>query len=155
MVHFNTKHGYKKHPIYDRHKQMLYRCYNPSNKEYKNYGLRGIDVCVLWWDVSNFILDMEDSYYEHVRLFGLKQTTLDRIDNNKGYNKVNCKWSTLDEQVINRRVMKWFKASNGILTVTSNNQQELCNNYGLNKSCVSMCLSGRRKHTKGWTFEYL
>ena len=33
-----------------------------------------------------------------------KSKTLDRIDNNKGYNKENCKWSTPLEQQHNRRM---------------------------------------------------
>lgn len=31
-----------------------------------------------------------------------KSLTLDRINNNKGYSKENCKWSTRKEQVRNR-----------------------------------------------------
>jgi len=37
---------------------------------------------------------MYKSYLDHVRLFGEKDTTIDRINNNENYCKKNCKWST-------------------------------------------------------------
>ena len=73
---------------------MLQRCYNKNNKDYIHYGNRGIIVCHEWHDFENFLRDMGE------KPEGL---TIDRKDNDKGYNKENCKWSTQKEQVHNRR----------------------------------------------------
>ncbi len=39
------KHGYYKHPLYTVWKNMKKRCYNKNNKQYKDYGGRGITIC--------------------------------------------------------------------------------------------------------------
>lgn len=37
-----------RHPLYSCWKSMLDRCYNTRNKQYKNWGLRGVTVCEEW-----------------------------------------------------------------------------------------------------------
>lgn len=73
---------------------MLQRCYNPKNINYIWYGFRGITVCERWLKFENFFADM-----------GLRPNSLslDRIDNNRNYEKDNCKWSTKKEQMQNKR----------------------------------------------------
>ena len=76
---------------------MLSRCENKNVPAFKNYGGRGITVCKRWHKFENFLADMGE------RPFGL---TLDRKNNDKGYYKRNCKWSTWIEQQNNRRPRK-------------------------------------------------
>lgn len=73
---------------------MIERCTNEKNVSYKDYGGRGIKVCERWLSFENFYKDMGD------RPPGM---SLDRIDNKKGYEPGNCKWSTPKEQQNNRR----------------------------------------------------
>lgn len=91
------KHGMCKTSTYNAWVGILQRCNNPRNQDYHNYGGRGIAVCDRWLKFENFISDM-----------GLKPTglTIDRINNNLGYFKENCRYASSIEQNRNRRVQK-------------------------------------------------
>lgn len=79
---------------------MIYRCNNLKSKAYKDYGARGITICEEWLDIRNFTEWAEST---HPNEGGY---TLDRIDNDKGYNPDNCRWADRTAQVLNRRIMK-------------------------------------------------
>lgn len=82
-------------PEYASWESMIQRCTNPNRKEYKNYGGRGITVCEDWLSFENFYRDMGERPG--------KKYSIDRKDNEKGYSKENCKWSSRQEQERNKR----------------------------------------------------
>lgn len=89
------KHGYTsggETPEYRSWKSMRNRCNNPDSLDAERYSSRGITVCERWNSFENFLADMGERPDE---------TSLDRIDNDKGYDPSNCKWSTHDEQARN------------------------------------------------------
>ena len=90
-------HNLSNHRLYQIWINMIQRCTNPKSTLYKNYGERGIEVCQEWQDVNNFINDMYPTFQE-----GL---SIDRIDNNNGYSKDNCRWTTRKIQSRNTRVL--------------------------------------------------
>jgi hypothetical protein len=73
---------------------MLSRCHNPRVPAFKNYGGRGITVCERWHKFENFLADMGDPPP------GL---TLERVNNDSGYELANCRWATRIEQAANKR----------------------------------------------------
>lgn len=88
----------KDHPLYVTWKNMRRRCNCETYLRYADWGGRGITVTSTWDDFWAFVNDM-----------GEKPTpkhTLDRRDNDKGYSKENCKWSTVSEQNLNQRIRK-------------------------------------------------
>lgn len=73
---------------------MIDRCSNPSHKSYSNYGGRGINVCSEWKDsFERFLADMGKCP---------EGFSLDRINNEIGYSKTNCRWAGRKTQQNNR-----------------------------------------------------
>lgn len=94
MVAKNTKHNGCGTSTYETWAGMKTRCTNPNGTAYANYGGRGITFNPAWADFAVFASDMGE------RPDGC---TLERIDNDKGYSKDNCKWATAAEQSRNTR----------------------------------------------------
>lgn len=77
--------------IYNIWAMMKKRCWN---KDGSRPGYANIGRCKKWDSFIGFFEDMKDGYADHLEL--------DRIDNSKGYSKLNCKWSTRREHTLNR-----------------------------------------------------
>jgi len=74
---------------------MIARCTNPNRPDYEYYGGRGITVCTAWRDsFAIFLADMGEKP---------KGKSLDRIDNDLGYEPSNCRWATKHQQMQNTR----------------------------------------------------
>lgn len=88
------KHGNYKRTEYVVWERMRSRCNSTTDKRYASYGGRGIQVCEAWNDFNTFLADMGE------RPTGY---TLERMNNDLGYSKDNCRWATRQEQNNNTR----------------------------------------------------
>lgn len=132
----NVIHGLAYHELQSTYQNMISRCNNKNNKEYKNYGGRGIKVCSEWMSsFKNFLSDMGER--------PSKIHSLDRIDNNGNYCKENCRWATQREQASNKRVNRMI-VFNGVEDTVSN----MAKRHGL----IYTTLHYRLKYL-GWSVE--
>ncbi len=91
-------HGDSNTKLYRTWESIITRCYNKKQKQYKDWGGRGITVCDRWrYSYVNFRSDMGP------KPEGL---TLDRIDNDGNYEPSNCRWATYLVQNNNQRLRK-------------------------------------------------
>lgn len=93
-------HNLSRHPMYSVWTGMLNRCNNTTTDNYKHYGARGITLCEEWLNPKNFIEWAESTHPN------IKDYTLDRIDNDKGYSPENCRWVDKTTQCVNQRMKK-------------------------------------------------
>lgn len=89
----NATHNMTDTPTWNSWKAMRDRCLRVTDKDYANYGGRGITICQSWHSFENFFSDMG------VRPEG---KTLGRVDNNGNYTKDNCKCESSAEQAMHK-----------------------------------------------------
>lgn len=120
--HHLKKHGksQKIKKLYWIWVSMRQRCNNPKNKDYPNYGGRGIKICSLW-DNYNFFHGwaLENGYKE-----GL---TIERLDVNLGYSPLNCIWMANEKQALNTHKIRKYEYKGSEYTI-----RELAEMAGIN-----------------------
>jgi len=97
MGGWNKSHGMTKSPEFKAWVAMRQRCNNPKHAEYARYGARGIKVCPEW----------NTSFEAFIRDMGVRPSarhSIERKDNDRGYEPENCIWATADVQMRNRRI---------------------------------------------------
>ena len=106
LITRNTKHNLSKHPLYNIRACIVSRCTNADNRQYCNYGGRGITVCDDWLDKENGV----KSFIEWAENNGYKEgLDIDREDNDGNYEPYNCRFVTRHVNINNRRNSKRTK----------------------------------------------
>lgn len=126
---------YKRHFLWKRWINMKGRCLDIKHISYQDYGAKGIMVDPTWLKFEQFRKDMEPSYK--------KGLWLERINNNEGYSKKNCRWASPKEQQNN-------KGNNRLITYQkeTKNLSQWAETLGIKISTLSM-----RLDHYGWSIE--
>jgi hypothetical protein len=112
---------------------MKARCFNTKHHSFARYGGAGLTVCQRWLTFENFLADM-----------GVRpvRTTLDRIDNAKGYEPGNCRWATTKVQGSNRACVE---------QITFNGKTQNCEDWARELGILPQTL--RTRIARGWTLD--
>lgn len=134
--------------------KMVDRCTNKNNSKYHCYGGRGIKTNYI--NFIDFYDDMYISYLIHLEKYGIKETTLDRIDVNGDYIKNNLRWATWETQFNNTRKIKTIKIiyPDGKIEIAKNISKYAREN-NLDTSSIYDCLNKRIKTYHSLKFEYI
>lgn len=107
-------------------------CYNANNRQYKNYGARGIRMCERWRDsFKRFLEDMGER--------PSKAHCLCRIDINGHYEPKNCKWDLHIAHGNNRRNNRRIELDGVTYTVA-----QFARTFGINYSTVMRALRNEK-----------
>lgn len=130
-------HGFgNRDRLYRIWSNMKSRCYSQTDRNFKRYGARGIEICQEWrtdflkfreWAIANGYQD------------GL---SIDRIDNNKGYSPDNCRWADRTTQSNNRRTNVF---------ITYHGETHTIAEWAMITGVKSATLASRKAH--GWSDE--
>lgn len=132
---YHYVHGGKDTPEYEIWCAVKKRCLNPNDTAYRYYGGRGITICDRWKNsFASFIEDMGKR--------PSKEHSIDRIDDNKGYEPGNCRWATRIEQMNNVRTNHRIDVYGESLTI-----EQAARKYGLNSRTLYY------RVIKGWDLE--
>ena len=106
----STTHGLGKPSGYVTWCNIRQRCGNPKSQFYYRYGGRGITVCDRWKKFEAFMEDMGEPP---------SGMTIERINNDLGYSKENCRWASRVEQARNRSTSSFFEHNGETLTLAA------------------------------------
>lgn len=127
MPYPRTQGGLSHTPEYKVWAEMVRRCSNPNHKRYGEWGGRGIKVCDDWLDFVSFLRDMGNRP-------GVGYS-IERRDNDEGYNKENCYWATAEDQNNNTKRNRMMTL-NGVTQSMSKWAKALGLNYNTVRSRV-------------------
>lgn len=114
--------------IYKIYNNMKNRCLNENNPRYKDYGERGISICNEWLGKHNGFI----KFYEWAMQNGYsEELTLDRIDNNKDYSPLNCRW--VDRKTQNRNTRRNINITINNITMCL---QDWCSSYQIKAPAI-------------------
>jgi len=116
---FKAKHGMTKTLAFRRWAAIIERC-SDSYRNSARYYDRGIRVCEEWLVFENFYADMGEPK---------PGMSIDRINNNLGYNKENCRWATAKTQANNRERTRFLNVSGKKVAL-----MDWADSFGINKN---------------------
>lgn len=133
----NRRHGMRHSPLYAVWRGMVVRCEQVGSPQFHRYGGRGITICEAWRSFQNFYND-----------FGCTRPgpthSIDRIDNDKGYEPGNVRWATPSIQQNNRSDNRRIEHNGESLTMAQWGRR-----LGVTKSTI------RHRLLRGWPHDLI
>ena len=115
VTSMNYKTGLSNSKLNRTYRNMINRCYWTKQRNYNDYGGRGITVCDEWRGDKGFENFSEWSFKNGYS----DKLTIDRIDNEAGYSPDNCRWVDRYVQGNNKRNNRFVKINGEIGTVAN------------------------------------
>jgi len=110
-----------------------------SRDEQSKFGSnKKIDIDFRLGDFNGFKADMYEEYLLHIDRYGVKQTTIDRINSEGNYRKTNCRWATQKLQQSNR---------NNNVIIKGKTKSQWAREIGITSQAL------HRRLKKGWGLE--
>jgi hypothetical protein len=128
-------HNLSSHRLHRIWFAMVQRCANKDNKNFPNYGGRGITVCEEWLDFLSFYKWANDNGYSD-------SLTIERTNNDGGYSPSNCVWATKKQQARNKRNVPTVEYRGELKTIV-----QLCEEHNIHRETF------RSRIDSGWTLE--
>lgn len=138
--------------FYNRWQGMRTRTTNPNYEHANCYSGRGIDSEEFKYFID-FYDAMYESFIEKANEIGKNNTSLERINFNKGYTKENCTWIHKNEQQGNTRTVVHFIAifPDGHSEIHKN-VNKFANEHGLDANTILDAMNGRISQHRGYKF---
>lgn len=137
MGHGTRRHGHAvaETAEYKAWSNAKSRCLNPRHRQFANYGGRGITVAAEW--LNDF-----PAFLAHIGPKPGRGYTLERIENERGYEPGNVRWATMREQINNTRANRIVEVQGQRMTLA-----QAIRLLGLKSSTV------RQRLANGWPME--
>jgi DNA-binding XRE family transcriptional regulator len=133
----SRRHGASRSATYATWVSLKQRCLNPNRADYPNYGGRGITVCERWQ--QSFVAFLSDMGHKPAGM------SIDRIDNDRGYEPGNCRWVTKTRQNRNRRGVTLDDAKVAEIRAclsSGSSQKEMASRFGVTKGTINRVAKG-------------
>lgn len=105
-------HGLAYTPEYRAWQTMRHRCTQPTSPVWDSYGGRGITICDEW-------LNDPAAFIAHIGPRPSRHHELDRIDNDRGYDPGNVRWTSRSVNDRNRRSSRLVTHVGETLTIAA------------------------------------
>jgi thymidylate synthase len=141
--------------LYSVWANMIQRCYNPTSKDYRYYGARGVYVDNSWLEFAVFLKDAIE--LPNWRAFAKLELDKDKLPGASGfcYSRSTCQWLTRQQNSYTIKPTKAYTLTNSTQRAVGTNLSELARQLVVPVSSLvtAAALWPKVRVVKGWQFE--